>query len=350
LFEIYRNYSNGSIQQEYHLYQKNKQVGTVTFEILREMTYRGSILLEHITFDSEDKSTAVLDPTSTFLEYSYTGMHIYHLSQICITVPLTWTHVDPLYIEATLSDLLREYVEILLKYSDIYQDCKHTVLGTCMISIKQHLVPWEADRKFEFSEKVNHNDISVGRLRGTLIFEDIPRCIPAQSLNPPLRRRVSPLTDISSPTQETTSDIEPTDYSETSSTLSIRNSPRNSPRGLPRQISYVQRPPPIREGYMTKQGKIVKNWKRRWFILRENIFSYYRYPEKETLFEKDGKPRGTIILREFSVSVVYERKYCFKLIDSKKRRDYLIIADSDNELQEWILAIQLFTQNRVLRE
>eukprot|EP00026_Physarum_polycephalum_P009747 Phypoly_transcript_09881.p1 GENE.Phypoly_transcript_09881~~Phypoly_transcript_09881.p1 ORF type:complete len:126 (+),score=14.36 Phypoly_transcript_09881:844-1221(+) len=39
-----------------------------------------------------------------------------------------------------------------------------------------------------------------------------------------------------------------------------------------------------KQGYLTKQGKIVKNWKRRWFKLEsvtneEMLLCYYRHPE-----------------------------------------------------------------------
>jgi hypothetical protein len=32
------------------------------------------------------------------------------------------------------------------------------------------------------------------------------------------------------------------------------------------------------QGYLTKQGKVVKNWKRRWFVLQESRLFYYKTP------------------------------------------------------------------------
>lgn len=43
-------------------------------------------------------------------------------------------------------------------------------------------------------------------------------------------------------------------------------------------------PPPVQEagkriyweGYLTKQGNSVKTWRKRWFILKNNLLKYYR--------------------------------------------------------------------------
>jgi len=32
----------------------------------------------------------------------------------------------------------------------------------------------------------------------------------------------------------------------------------------------------LKVGYLTKEGKTVQSWKRRWFILRPNEISYYK--------------------------------------------------------------------------
>jgi len=36
---------------------------------------------------------------------------------------------------------------------------------------------------------------------------------------------------------------------------------------------------PMKEGWLTKQGKVVKSWKKRWFVLKDNTLSYYKSKE-----------------------------------------------------------------------
>lgn len=44
---------------------------------------------------------------------------------------------------------------------------------------------------------------------------------------------------------------------------------------------------PRKEGWLVKQGHLIKNWKRRWFVLEYPLLHYYKTPE-------DSTPRGTI--------------------------------------------------------
>ena len=34
----------------------------------------------------------------------------------------------------------------------------------------------------------------------------------------------------------------------------------------------------LKAGWLTKQGKRVKNWKRRWFVLKDQKLSYFKSP------------------------------------------------------------------------
>jgi len=34
----------------------------------------------------------------------------------------------------------------------------------------------------------------------------------------------------------------------------------------------------VKGGWLTKRGHKVKNWKRRWFVLRGNTLTYYKAP------------------------------------------------------------------------
>jgi hypothetical protein len=104
-----------------------------------------------------------------------------------------------------------------------------------------------------------------------------------------------------------------------------------------------------KQGYLTKQGKIVKNWKRRWFQLEQYqdtvLLSYYRYPE-------DGKPRGRIVLVDYldpdtCTATHTHRRLCFRLRDSNRIRDFYICADTEAEMHDWMNIISGYTLHMV---
>lgn len=72
-----------------------------------------------------------------------------------------------------------------------------------------------------------------------------------------------------------------------------------------------------KSGWLTKKGHQFKNWKRRWFVLKDSALSYYKSPKQTT-------PAGVIpvsdILRVVSDAEVSRREempLCFELITSK---------------------------------
>jgi hypothetical protein len=89
------------------------------------------------------------------------------------------------------------------------------------------------------------------------------------------------------------------------------------------------------EGFLTKRGEIVQNWKRRWFILSVNGEMHY-FRKKSAV--ESGKPQGTIQL--YDVRRVQASKQNPKAFTIKTAvRDFDIIADSEEECQTWVAAI-----------
>lgn len=69
------------------------------------------------------------------------------------------------------------------------------------------------------------------------------------------------------------------------------------------------------EGWMYKQGHIIKNWKRRWFVLEERTIRYYATPTS-------AKPKGTIVLvpdTEVFVEARYPKPNSFTILTPVKR-------------------------------
>eukprot|EP00742_Colponemidia_sp_Colp-10_P000606 GILJ01000662.1.p1 GENE.GILJ01000662.1~~GILJ01000662.1.p1 ORF type:complete len:128 (-),score=12.14 GILJ01000662.1:137-520(-) len=91
---------------------------------------------------------------------------------------------------------------------------------------------------------------------------------------------------------------------------------------------------PQKEGYLTKQGGFVKNWKRRYFVLRDNVITYFKTPTSTS-------PQGIIPLDQClavkSADDVINK--CCSFIVSIPGRTYYILAESDEERDEWIRAV-----------
>ena len=69
------------------------------------------------------------------------------------------------------------------------------------------------------------------------------------------------------------------------------------------------------EGWMYKQGHIIKNWKRRWFVLEERTIKYFATPTS-------AKPKGTIVLvpdTEVFVEARYPKPNSFTILTPAKR-------------------------------
>jgi len=93
----------------------------------------------------------------------------------------------------------------------------------------------------------------------------------------------------------------------------------------------LSKPVISKEGFLTKQGLVVKNWKKRWCVAGGTVISYYKK-------KGDNSPAGDIVFHNAkSIEVVNEpikdRPYCICI--STPNRNYLIQADTTEALFEW---------------
>ncbi|KAK5579463.1 hypothetical protein RB653_009146 [Dictyostelium firmibasis] len=89
----------------------------------------------------------------------------------------------------------------------------------------------------------------------------------------------------------------------------------------------------VHSGYLFKKGHNFKSWRRRWFVLKDNILSYYKSP-------KDTTPAGIIPINEIinieiecEISQAEGYDYCFQISTSKA--NYLISAENERDLEDW---------------
>jgi len=101
-------------------------------------------------------------------------------------------------------------------------------------------------------------------------------------------------------------------------------------------------------GYLTKRGHAVKNWKRRWFVMKDPTLCYYKKPN-------DTTPAGIIILDDI-LTIISEKNiykdvrpsdrpnYWFEIMT--KKSNYLVAADSEQEMLDWVEALEFVISNR----
>ncbi|XP_051778815.1 pleckstrin homology domain-containing family A member 1 isoform X4 [Erpetoichthys calabaricus] len=92
----------------------------------------------------------------------------------------------------------------------------------------------------------------------------------------------------------------------------------------------------IKAGYCVKQGAVMKNWKRRYFLLDENSVSYFKS-------DTDKEPLRIIPLKEVhkvqecKQSDIMLRDNLFEVVTTT--RTFFIQADSPEDMHSWIKAI-----------
>ncbi|XP_053548601.1 pleckstrin homology domain-containing family A member 1 isoform X1 [Bombina bombina] len=105
---------------------------------------------------------------------------------------------------------------------------------------------------------------------------------------------------------------------------------------LPCSPNRVSESRVIKAGYCVKQGAVMKNWKRRYFILDENTIGYFKS-------EMDRDPLRLIQLKEVQKvqeckqSDIMMRDNLFEIVTTS--RIFYVQSDSPEEMHSWIRAV-----------
>eukprot|EP00002_Diphylleia_rotans_P026747 TRINITY_DN534_c1_g3_i2.p1 TRINITY_DN534_c1_g3~~TRINITY_DN534_c1_g3_i2.p1 ORF type:complete len:1016 (-),score=233.74 TRINITY_DN534_c1_g3_i2:791-3838(-) len=89
-------------------------------------------------------------------------------------------------------------------------------------------------------------------------------------------------------------------------------------------------------GHLSKLGKKIRTWRKRWFVLEDTRLVYYSSPS-------DFEIQGSIPLQSVQ-SIVQasdddtSKPYCFKMIANSK--SYLFLTENEKELGEWMTALR----------
>ncbi|XP_052466765.1 pleckstrin homology domain-containing family A member 1 isoform X3 [Carassius gibelio] len=116
-----------------------------------------------------------------------------------------------------------------------------------------------------------------------------------------------------------------------------RSVQRKPPGQLPYYLSQSnQDQSVIKAGYCVKQGGVLKNWKRRYFMLDDNTLSYFKSDmEREALRVIPLKEVNKV--QECKQSDLMMRDNLFELVTTS--RTFYIQSDSPEEMHGWIKAI-----------
>ncbi|KAM4715445.1 pleckstrin homology domain-containing family A member 1-like isoform 2-T2 [Anableps anableps] len=92
----------------------------------------------------------------------------------------------------------------------------------------------------------------------------------------------------------------------------------------------------IKAGYCVKQGAVMRNWKRRYFVLDENALSYYKSDlDREALRVIPLKEIQKV--QECKQSELMMRDNLFEMVTNS--RTFYIQADSPEDMHSWIKAV-----------
>uniref|UniRef100_A0A7S3BNB3 PH domain-containing protein n=1 Tax=Prasinoderma singulare TaxID=676789 RepID=A0A7S3BNB3_9VIRI len=92
-----------------------------------------------------------------------------------------------------------------------------------------------------------------------------------------------------------------------------------------------------RSGWLQKQGELLPNWRRRFFVIKQGKIFWFKKPEQG----QAERPRGCIDVRRClsikGAEDAINKAHAFEL--STAESTMYFVADSDKEKEEWINAV-----------
>ncbi|MCL7046057.1 hypothetical protein MKW94_004441 [Papaver nudicaule] len=100
---------------------------------------------------------------------------------------------------------------------------------------------------------------------------------------------------------------------------------------------------PEKSGWLTKQGEVIKTWRRRWFVLKQGKLFWFK---DSNVNSRLVKPRGVIsvgancLTVKCAQDIIFNQEFPFQIITNTFDYDTLyFLADSVKEKNEWISSI-----------
>ncbi len=95
----------------------------------------------------------------------------------------------------------------------------------------------------------------------------------------------------------------------------------------------------LKQGYLMKEGKLFKSWKKRWFVLNKNgVISYYN-----SHFEQE--PIASFSIKNY-IQIIKSKKINFAIIICTLDRNWKIVCSNDKNRNEWVNAFKIFKNTK----
>lgn len=95
---------------------------------------------------------------------------------------------------------------------------------------------------------------------------------------------------------------------------------------------------PRKEGWLVKQGHLIKNWKRRWFVLEYPLLHYYK-TEDTTVAPRGTIDCGQVTLSETAALERTGKENCF-MVHHPDRKIYYLQSEDEADMMSWVKAIR----------
>jgi len=98
-----------------------------------------------------------------------------------------------------------------------------------------------------------------------------------------------------------------------------------------------------KEGFLVKMGDVIKNWKKRFFVIDKNFLYYY---EDDKAYRSKGiaASKGKIPLSGLTITAYpdkqYGKKYCFGVKANSGERTYVLVAADEAERTSWMIDLK----------
>ena len=97
-----------------------------------------------------------------------------------------------------------------------------------------------------------------------------------------------------------------------------------------------------KEGWLSKESKKIKSWKKRWFVLNKNRLNYYRTPGSNLL--------GSIDLSNATeINIIKSKNNSFE-INIPDIRTYRFKSESQEELNSWVESLNRCIKQKMIDE
>ncbi|KAH0795684.1 AGC family protein kinase [Histomonas meleagridis] len=89
----------------------------------------------------------------------------------------------------------------------------------------------------------------------------------------------------------------------------------------------------VKKGYLSKQGGLLKSWKKRYFVIKGKKLYFYT--------KQDGKEKGSFDIQQAQVNTIHvdKKHHTFKV--DFPGRSFILAGNSDAEVNEWISALKV---------